>query len=200
MTTKLEGDDTDELTDAQRRAALALAERAIEYGLEHSEPMPVGGEIAAVFPEAERASFVTLHLDDDLVGCIGRLEPTRPLPADLVRNAFRAAFRDPRFPPVTADDLEDLSVQVSVLDPLERVPADSNEKLWEFVEPGRHGVLLTTEETRGTFLPSVWEKCPDPETFLAHLKHKAGLDPSNWPADLDVYRYTVDEFDRESLS
>ena len=196
MTTTVERDETDELTDEQRRTALALAEKAIEYGVERGGELSVSDELADVFPDEDRATFVTVYVDGELNGCIGRLEPRRPLHEDIIQNAHRAAFEDPRLPPVRPDDLDDLSVHVSVLEPLERVPVEAEDEIWEYVEPGVHGVLLRTENRRGTFLPSVWEKCPDPEAFLGQLKKKAELPPDAWPSEIEVYRYTVDEFSK----
>lgn len=188
------------LDDDQKSALVALAEQAVRYGVEHGEPMPVGDETAALFPDAERATFVTLHVDGDLNGCVGRLQPEVPVHADVVRNAYKAAFHDRRFSPVGGEHLPELDVEISVLRPLEPLPpAVEEDDVWEYVEPGRHGVLLATEEATGTFLPSVWEKCPDRATFLARLKQKAGLAPDAWPSDLRVFRYTVDCFDRETL-
>ena len=190
---------TDDLTPEQRAAAIELAERTITYGVEHGEPPAVADEIADMFPDEERATFVTVEVGGELNGCIGRLHPTRPIPEDIAHNAYRAAFRDQRFEPVGGDDLEELSVHISLLQPLEPVPADSEDELWEYVEPGRHGLLLKSGEHHGTFLPSVWEKCDSREQFLTHLKRKAGLPPSSWPNDLQVFRYTVEEFDRATL-
>jgi len=192
-------DGADELTDDQRKAAVALAERTIAYGIEHGDRLAVSERIAELFPDGKRATFVTVEVAGELNGCIGRLQPTRPLPDDIVANTYRAAFRDARFPPIGPDDLEALSVRISVLDPLEPLPVDNQQDLWKYVEPNRHGVLLATEETHGTFLPSVWDKCDSREQFLTHLKHKAGLASDAWPSDLQVFRYTVDEFDRETL-
>lgn len=199
MTTTIDGAN-ETLSRDQRAAAVSLAERTVEYGVHHGEPFPVSREIEALFPDGPRASFVTVHVAERLNGCVGRLKPKRTLPRDIVQNAFRAAFEDHRFPPVVMDDLERLDVHISVLNPLEPIPVEDEDELWEFVDPGRHGLLLKAGDKQGTFLPSVWEKCPDPETFLTHLKRKANLEPSAWPDDLHVFRYTVDEFDRETLA
>lgn len=192
-------DEDHVLTDKQRRAAIVLAEETIRCGVEHGKPMQETDEIAELFPKGERATFVTVNIADQLNGCIGRLQATRPIYRDIIMNAFNAAFRDHRFPPVEREHLDYLNVHISVLNPLEPIPVEAESDLWEFVEPGKHGVLLETDDTQGTFLPSVWEKCPDRETFLLNLKKKAGLAPSAWPSDLDAFRYTVDEFDRKTL-
>jgi len=191
--------DAPELTHEQRAAALSLAECTAAYGARHGEPFPVTDAISRLFPAGERASFVSVYVEDELNGCVGSLRATRPLPDDLVHNAYNAAFDDHRFPALELSDLPGIGVRISVLAPLEPVPADRESEIWEHVEPGRHGLLLTSERHRGTFLPSVWEKCPDPAAFLAHLKEKAGLEPDEWPDRLQLFRYTTDVFDRKTL-
>ena len=195
--------DPPKLTDQHRLTLLEIAERVIRDGARagrpHVAPSEVPAELVDPLPDIERATFVTVYVADQLNGCIGQLQATRPIWEDVRQNAHRAAFADRRFEPLTVEQLPQLDLHISVLDPLEEIPADGPERLWEFVEPGRHGLLLMTERRRGTFLPSVWEKCPDPDNFLVHLKRKAGLPPDAWPDDLRVFRYTVDEFDRPTL-
>lgn len=188
-----------ELTPEQRSAALSLAARAIEFGVHHGEPLEVNDRIRRFFPDGDRATFVSVYLDDQLNGCVGSLHATRPVSEDIVSNAYSAAVDDHRFSPIEPDRLGDVGIRISVLDPLEPVPVQSEDEIWEHVEPGRHGLLLSSEDHRGTFLPSVWKKCPDPGEFLAHLKEKAGLEPDDWPPNLRVFRYTTDVFDRETL-
>lgn len=192
-------DDVPELTHEQRAAALSLAERTVEYGARHDEAFSVTDPISRLFPDGERATFVSVYVEDQLNGCVGCLRASRPLPDDIVHNAYNAAFDDHRFPEIEPAYLPAVRVRISVLDPLEPIPADDESDIWEHVEPGRHGLLLSSEDHRGTFLPSVWEKCPAPDAFLAHLKEKAGLEPDEWPERLRVYRYTTDVFDRETL-
>lgn len=192
-------DHAPELSREQRAAALSLAERTVEHGARHDEAFPVTDSISRLFPDGDRATFVSVYVEDQLNGCVGCLRPSRPLPEDIVHNAYHAAFDDRRFPEIEPAYLPGVRVRISVLDPLEPVPADRESDIWEHVEPGRHGLLLASENHRGTFLPSVWDKCPDPDTFLDHLKEKAGLDPDEWPEQLQVYRYKTDVFDRETL-
>lgn len=168
-----------------------VARRSIEYGLRTGRPLPV--PLAEVPPELRerRASFVTLHEDGALRGCIGALEPRLPLVADVAENAFKAAFEDPRFPPVRPPELPHLEISVSVLSPLEPLPVESEEELLRVVRPGVDGLLLAAGPYRGTFLPDVWESLPDPRDFVRELKRKAGLPPVGWPPGARVYRYTT---------
>jgi AmmeMemoRadiSam system protein A len=140
------------------------------------------------------ASFVTLRRAGALRGCIGSLEPRRPLAVDVAANAAAAAVRDPRFPPLTADEEEDLEIKVSVLTPPEPLSVGSRQELVAQLQPGVDGLLVETDGQRGTFLPTVWEQLPDVDDFLDQLWLKAGIDRRSWPPGLRVARYRSEEF------
>jgi len=137
------------------------------------------------------ATFVTLHLDGNLRGCMGSVRAQRPLAEDVTENALAAAFRDPRFSPVTAGEYERLHVEVSLLSEPAFLEFGNEDELAEMIEPGKHGVLLFAGCRSATFLPQVWEHLRDPRTFLAALKEKAGLDPLGPAPNLIVATYTV---------
>lgn len=144
--------------------------------------------------EDDGACFVTLTTrsrGDRLRGCIGSLSPWRPLADDVADNAVAAATRDPRFPPVTAPDLDDLRVEVSVLSAAEPIVFDSEEDLRARLRPGVDGLILTFGARRGTFLPQVWGQLPGRRQFLDQLKVKAGLPPDWWDRRARVSRYNV---------
>ncbi|RMH77473.1 MAG: AmmeMemoRadiSam system protein A [Actinomyces sp.] len=137
------------------------------------------------------AAFVTLTDGDRLLGCIGSLEPVRPLVDDVAHNAVQAAFADPRMPPLTPDEFARMTIEVSVLSPLEPLPVGSFAELARVVRPGVDGLVVAAAGRRGTFLPSVWEQLPTVEEFLRGLWLKAGLRPGWWPPDTRVWRYTT---------
>ncbi len=138
------------------------------------------------------ASFVTLRWRDGrLQGCIGTLEPRRPLADDVAHNALAAAFADPRAAPLGLSDLEALIVEVSVLSKVERIEFDGTEASARAALRVGEGVLLVYRGRRGTFLPQMWETLTTPEEFLNELKLKAHLDPAFWSPDIELYRYTV---------
>lgn len=137
------------------------------------------------------ATFVTLTRNGDLRGCIGTLEAYRPLGVDVRENAVAAAFRDPRFPPLSADEYDDIRVEVSLLSPSEPLAAASEDEALALLRPHVDGVVLEYGHHRATFLPQVWEQLPDPAGFLAHLKRKAGLPADFWDRDVRLSRYTV---------
>jgi hypothetical protein len=140
-------------------------------------------------PDYDGAAFVTLKENGELRGCIGSLAASRPLDQDIAMNAFAAAFSDPRFNPVTADEVDELEISISVLTTPELMIFRSEEDLVSQLRPGIDGLILTEGRNRGTFLPSVWENYPERESFLNHLKMKAGLASNYWSGTLKVERY-----------
>lgn len=141
------------------------------------------------------ASFVTLRRPDgELRGCIGSLEPRRPLAVDVADNAVGSATRDPRFPPLGPDEVADLDVKVSVLTPAQPMAVATWEELAAAVVPGVDGITVDAGRHRATFLPAVWEQLPAVADFLDHLWAKAGLAPRAWPAGIRVSRYRAEEF------
>lgn len=144
--------------------------------------------------EAPGAVFVTLTRGGRLRGCIGSLAACRSLGADLEANACAAAFRDPRFPPLTAAELADTCVEVSILSPAEPLACRDEADACCQLRPGLDGVILECGRHRGTFLPQVWEQLPEPAQFLAHLKVKAGLPADYWSAEVRLSRYRVEKF------
>ena len=145
--------------------------------------------------EAPGASFVTLTSGREpggaLRGCIGSLVARRPLREDVEANAVAAALHDPRFAPLTARELDDVVVEVSVLSAPAVLPAADEAELLAHLRPGVDGVVLSASGHRATFLPQVWEQLPDPADFLARLRRKAGLPADYWGRDVVVETYTV---------
>ncbi len=145
------------------------------------------------------ATFVTLTEHGRLRGCIGSLEAYRPLLTDLRANARAAAFRDPRFAPLTAAELGDTRIEVSLLSATEPLEFTSEADAVSGLRPGVDGVILVWGSHRGTFLPQVWEQLPDPAEFLGHLKRKAGLSASFWDPQVRLWRYTVTKWKESKL-
>lgn len=141
-----------------------------------------------------RATFVTLQKNGELRGCIGMLEPIRPLAEDVAHNAYAAAFSDPRFPPLAEHELEQLDIHISILGTPEKMVFDSEQNLIDQLRPGVDGLIMQAGHRRGTFLPSVWESLSEPAEFLTHLKLKSGLPENYWSDDIQMQRYTVEEF------
>ncbi len=144
---------------------------------------------------ARAASFVSLHLpDDSLRGCIGSVAPARPLIEDIARNAYLAAFEDPRFPPLSAQAYPRLKIEISILSPTEALPFADEAALRDALVPGRDGLLLQDGKRHGLFLPQVWDSLPEPGDFIGRLKQKAELPPGPLGAGVKASRFTVVSF------
>lgn len=181
------------ISDSAKQILLEVARQSIQYGLQHANPLPVEPGDYPEELQVQGASFVTLSLDEQLRGCIGSLEARRPLIVDVADNAFAAAFRDPRFPPLSEAEFPDLDYHISILTPPEPMQFSDEADLLAQIQPNIDGLVLEDRGHRGTFLPSVWESLPQPAEFLRHLKLKAGLPTDYWSDTLKVSRYRVQD-------
>ncbi len=174
---------------------LKLARQALEAGV-RGEPAPKL-DLQSLPPSLSQpgASFVTLTRGGELRGCVGALEPYLPLAEDVQEHAIAAALQDYRFPPSSR-----LSWQISIsrfrgLTLPQDLDYSSPEDLLARLRPGVDGVTLIDGRRRATFLPQVWEKLPDGQTFLAHLCSKMGGPTDLWrKKKLRVQIYQVEEF------
>ncbi len=188
------------LAPAQRATLMDVARRSIEHGLASGQPLVVIPSEYHLDLKAVRASFVTLQKNGQLRGCIGHLEAVQPVVVDVAENAFAAAFRDPRFSPLTAAEWPDVDVHLSLLTPPERMRFSDEADLIGQIRAGEDGLILQDGPNRGTFLPSVWESLPNPVDFLIHLKRKAGLAANHWSDRVEVYRYHTESFGDSELA
>lgn len=182
------------------RVLPALARAAIADEIGAPVPPAVGGVVDARMEEllqAPGAVFVTLHTDGELRGCVGSLEPQRPLGTDVDANARASAVQDRRFRPLSAEDLPRTAIEVSVLSPTRQQHATSEGDAAALLRPGVDGVVLRWRDRRGTFLPSVWEVIPEPREFVERLRLKAGIPEDVWP-EVVFETYTVSRFEEES--
>jgi len=177
------------LNKTQQQPLLALAQASIAYGLEHGRAVPVNLDEYARELKVLRATFVTLEIKQQLRGCVGMLEPIRPLVVDIAENAVAAAFQDPRFPPLSTSEYPQLEIYLSILGPTELMQFDSEADLIAQLRPHIDGLIIQDGSYRGTFLPSVWASLTEPDAFLQHLKQKAGLPYDYWSNTLTVSRY-----------
>lgn len=184
------------MTDARGEVLIPIARNAIAGELD----MP-RGQISHDLPwlQEKGATFVTLTQQQRLRGCIGSLEARRTLLLDVQSNARAAAFQDPRFAPLREEELEITEIEVSLLSAAEPVRFSNEQDALAQLRPGVDGVIFQYGHYRSTFLPQVWEQLPEPEVFMAHLKHKAGLHPAFWHEDVRLQRYTVTKWKEKDL-
>ncbi len=151
--------------------------------------------VAAAPAELARhgASFVTVEKEGKLRGCIGSLSAARPLVLDVAENAFKAAFKDHRFPPLSREEFEagNLSLTVTVLGDLVPITFSDEADLVRRLRPGTDGLLIQESDKRGVFLPVVWESIQEPREFLKRLKRKAGFAPDYWSEGLEAWRFVT---------
>ncbi len=193
------------MPETYKHMLLKIARKSIEISLDDGDPSPPPDQVLGSLDISsdemppmlteKRGTFVTLTKDGELRGCIGHIEPVQPVYIDVVENACSAAFNDPRFPPVSGNELHSLNIEVSLLSvPVEMHYGDADELLQKLV-PGRHGLILKKGLRSSTFLPQVWEQLPSKEEFLSHLCMKAGLPPDEWRSGgLSVKTYEAEHF------
>ena len=190
-----EGTKNDFLKTYVQKYILETARKSIESSINQEEYIP--DNIPTVLTQFG-ASFVTLKLNGYLRGCIGSIFPTKPLILDIVDNAKNAAFQDPRFEPISADELKELEISVSVLSSIERINFKDEKDLLSKIYP--YGIIIAEHNKRAVYLPIVWEQLPDREIFLNSLKEKAGLPPRYFSKTLEAYKFTALLIDEDTIN
>ncbi len=187
------------LTLEQQRQLLAIARASIAHRLDGRHPVADLGRL----PEAlDRpcGCFVTLRLvaakagADSLRGCIGTLVAERPLSEAVAYFAEQAAFHDPRFEPLSPDELDQVGIEISLLSSLTPLPVASESELLQRLRPGIDGLWLEAGSQHATYLPQVWQQLSDPRQFVDSLKRKAGLKSDSWDDGYCWSTYQVQHF------
>lgn len=183
------------LSGEEKQILLRLARQALEAAV-HRQPMPqIDPKEMSHRLQEPGASFVTLTIRGMLRGCVGTLEPYQSLVDDVREHAIAAGLQDYRFPPVRAEELNQIEIEISRLTIPQPLVYTTPTMLVEKLCHGIDGVVLRDGPRRATFLPQVWEKLPDPAEFLDHLCAKMGADPGLWRRKkLEVLVYQVEEF------
>lgn len=176
------------LSQAEKHELLKIAKDTLTQYFASSKIPPITVTNPAL--RAKTGAFVTLHTrEGQLRGCIGFIEAVRPLYQTIQKMAVAAAVQDPRFPPVTQEELSRLKFEISVLSPLKKV------RRIDEIEVGQHGLIIRQEFYSGLLLPQVateygWNR----EEFLAHTCQKAGLPADAWKKNAEIYIFTADVF------
>lgn len=184
------------LSERERSVLLALARQAIAAVVAGQEAPVISAEEVTSGLRESRACFVTLWRGKELRGCIGQLYAREPVWEAVVKNAARAAAKDHRFAPVTADELGALRVEISVLSA--SIPLDyrTPEELLDQLRPGMDGVVLRMGESVSTFLPQVWRDLKEKQEFMEQLSRKCGHPANAWrQAGVVVSVYQVEHFE-----
>lgn len=178
---------------------LRLARSAVELAARERKHINLPSDLAPDLKE-KKGAFVTLTKQGELRGCIGNIYPDLPLAEAVATNAYRAALNDPRFSPVTPEELPEIELEVSVLSVPQPLAFSSPAELLQKLRPHQDGVVLQIGAHRSTFLPQVWEKLPNAEDFLDHLTAKAGLPASAWrKPGTEIQTYQVEAFTESEL-
>ena len=187
--------NADQLTEKEGTYLLSVVRNTIDQKfLQHETGVESDSYESNRFLE-KRGTFVTLTIDDCLRGCIGNIIPQESLIDGVKANAINAAFRDPRFKPLSEREWEKVKIEVSILTDPKPLDYSDKEDLLQKLRPGTDGVILKKSHNQATFLPQVWEQLPGIEDFLTHLCLKAGLDGDEWEkGKLEVLTYQVQAF------
>jgi len=172
---------------------LPIARAAISCALN----VPAKADESAPWLAERGACFVTLTQHGDLRGCIGTLQAHRSLLDDVKNNAVSAALRDPRFTPLSAQELGITVIEISLLSPTQAIEFNNEADALAQLRPGVDGVVFEFGYHRSTFLPQVWEQLPLPKLFMAHLIRKSGLPDNFWSEGIKLSRYTVTKWHEE---
>lgn len=172
-------------SEQQRSELLNLARQTIAARLGLAGKIPGRTSDPALLEP--RGVFVTLRKGEALRGCVGQIESLVPLWDTVPEMAIASAFQDPRFPPLSADEINGVSIEISVLAPLSEV-TDPNE-----IEVGRHGLVVEKSGLSGLLLPQVassrgW----DTLTFIRETCFKAGLNPDDWKSGATLWKFEAE--------
>jgi AmmeMemoRadiSam system protein A len=181
------------LNNKEKKYLLLLARNVIKSTLERQQfNLP---EAFSKILTKKYGVFVSLHIKGELRGCIGYLEAIHPLQKSVFDMAKSAAFNDPRFPPLSTKELNQLEIEISVLSPLKKI---SN---IEDIEVGKHGLVIESGLYKGVLLPQVpveyqWDR----ETFLKHTCLKAGLPPQSWKEETtQIFIFSAEIFSEQDF-
>ena len=182
------------LTNEEKRTLLKIARSAIACALESKTLPTLNSQSKAI--NRRSGVFVTLRIGEDLRGCIGYIEPLFPLALATQEVAVKAAMEDTRFMPLTQPELDKITIEISVLSPLEEL-IDT-----ETIEIGKHGLVIDAGYRRGLLLPQVATEYDwDRRQFLKQISLKAGLPPDAWKRkEVKLFTFTVEKFDESEFA
>jgi len=174
---------------------LKLSRKALEHIFETGEEVDLSGLKVPERLKEEKATFVTLTKNDQLRGCIGKLQPKKELYKDIIENTYSAAFGDPRFPQLSKEELNDIKIEISLLTLPKRIKNKKPKNLLKKLKKEKPGVIIQYGLSSATYLPQVWEEIKEAKSFLSHLCSKAGLMEDMWKdPNIKISTYKVIKF------
>jgi len=189
--------DTQKLNDQEGRYLLEVARKTIQQELFKDKATQQAELDSPKFAE-RRGTFVTLTINHNLRGCIGHIIPQETLLEGIRENAVNAAFKDPRFNPLSKKEWDNVKIEISILTDSKPLEYTDGDDLLKKIRPDIDGVIIKKGYYQATFLPQVWEQLPDKKEFFTHLCLKAGMDGNEWKkGKIEVYTYQVQAFEEE---
>lgn len=190
--------DSQKLNDQEGRYLLGVARKTIRQELFKDKASPQPDEMDSPKFAERRGTFVTLTINKGLRGCIGHIIPQETLLEGIKENAVNAAFKDPRFNPLSKKEWDNVKIEISILTDPKPLEYTDGDDLLKKIRPDIDGVIIKKGYYQATFLPQVWEQLPDKGEFFTHLCLKAGMDGSEWKrGKLEVYTYQVQAFEED---
>lgn len=187
---------TEALSEKGKKALLTIARKAIESKLSRHITELTEDLLAIDELQREGGVFVTIHINEKLRGCIGLIESQMPLKETVYEMAYHAAFHDPRFPPLTVEELPEIDLEISVLTKPKTIESP------QLIRLGQDGIILSKDNCRALFLPQVAsEQGWDLEATLSALSRKAGLPPKAWKnSDSHFEVFQAEYFNEKNLN
>jgi len=171
-------------TDVEKKELLSIARNAITEFVTDKKTIEVDMKNPKL--RTDGAVFVTIKEKGSLRGCIGHVQAIMPLYQSVIKNAIAASSGDPRFPPMTKDEIQDIEIEISILSPMQKLKDVKN------IEIGKHGLVIRKGSQSGLLLPQVaTEQGWDRQTFLRQICTKAGLPEYAWK-DAELYTFTAE--------
>ena len=191
-------DTTKWLSEDEGKHLLGIARETIKNRLYNLQEPKIDWKDTPEIFQRRLGTFVTINIEGYLRGCIGHIIPREPLVEGIKENAINAAFRDPRFPPLTREEFDRIEIEISILTSPKELSYADHRDLLKKLRPGIDGLIIKKGPYEATFLPQVWEQLPSKEEFLSHLCLKAGLSAESWKTEkLQVSTYQVQAFEEE---
>ena len=167
------------------------AAQSVGYSIKNGKPPKVDLSSFPAVMHENRATFITINKNGQLRGCIGTIQAHQPLIADVVENAYKAAMKDPRFPPIQEDETAQLELSISLLSRFTEMSFSNEADFLGQLRPKIDGLIIADQGKRSVFLPQVWESIPETTEFVARLKQKAGLPIDHWSDNFQAWRFTA---------